>query len=80
MEDVPSTANVTYLSECDTASLSLPVPSDGLSSSGSAVTQSWIPFDLDPSQGAGTLLPDDSFFLDDSLFSFGDTLTPSFGP
>ncbi|KAH6625744.1 fungal-specific transcription factor domain-containing protein [Boeremia exigua] len=64
----------------DATPLSLPVPPDGLSSSAPITTQSWIPFSIDPPQIPGTALPDDSFFLDDSLFSFGDTLTPSFGP
>ncbi|KAF3037477.1 hypothetical protein E8E12_003738 [Didymella heteroderae] len=80
VDEVSSTANSTSLSESEVASLSLPAPSGGLSSSGPDATQSWIPFNIDPPQGAGTVLPDDSFFLDDSLFSFGDTLTPSFGP
>ncbi len=62
------------------APLSLPEPIGGLSSSGSNATQSWIPFNIDPPQVPGTVLSDDSFFLDDSLFSLGDTLTPSFGP
>ncbi|KAH7076138.1 fungal-specific transcription factor domain-containing protein [Paraphoma chrysanthemicola] len=39
--------------------------------------QPWLPFEPDPSSN---VLPDESFFLDDSLFTFGDTLTPNFGP
>jgi hypothetical protein len=68
------------MSESEVAPLSLPAPSSGLGSSGSDVTQSWIPFNIDPPQVPGTVLQGDSFFLDDSLFSFGDTVTPSFGP
>jgi hypothetical protein len=26
------------------------------------------------------VIPDDGFFLDDSLFTFGDSLTPNLGP
>jgi hypothetical protein len=38
--------------------------------------QSWLPFQ----PASNNVLPDESFFLDDSLFTFGDTLTPNFGP
>ncbi|KAF1927412.1 uncharacterized protein M421DRAFT_65395 [Didymella exigua CBS 183.55] len=79
-DKAPSIANNTNLSEFEVVSLRIPTPSGGLSASGQDTAQSWIPFNIDPQQVAGTVLPDDSFFLDDSLFSFGDTLTPSFGP
>ncbi|KAF2030786.1 hypothetical protein EK21DRAFT_100260 [Setomelanomma holmii] len=39
--------------------------------------QSWLPFQPEASDN---VLPDENFFLDDSLFTFGDTLTPNFGP
>lgn len=52
----------------------------GLSSSAGDDAQPWIPINIDPPQVAGTVLPDDSFLLDDSLFSSGNTLSPSFGP
>lgn len=44
--------------------------------------QTWPPFPGEqPSvaDNAGPIL-DDGFFIDDSLFNFGDTLTPNFGP
>jgi hypothetical protein len=40
---------------------------------------SWLPFPLDQPDGHDSVLPNE-FFLDDSLFNFGDTLTPNFGP
>lgn len=59
--------------------VSLPPPSSGLNSEAVDPIQSWAPFPIEP-QVPTELIPDDSFFLDDSLFSFGDTLTPNFGP
>lgn len=80
IEETPTNTEKSTLSGPNVASFSLSVPSGGLSSSTQDATQSWIPFTIDPPQVTGTVLPDDSFFLDDSLFSFGDALTPSFGP
>ena len=80
IDEVSDNVNNTSLPEPEVTRLGLDTSSGSLSSSGPDATQSWIPFDIDPPQVPGTVLPDDSFFLDDSLFSFGDTLTPSFGP
>jgi hypothetical protein len=80
VDEALTTANSASLFESEVASLGVPAPTGDLTSSGPDSTHSWIPFNVDPPQGAGTVLPDESFFLDDSLFSFGDTLTPSFGP
>ncbi len=77
VEEVAVTSISPPITGPDVASLGLPAPSSGLSSSVSDAPQPWVTFNTDPPD---TVLPDDSFFLDDSLFSFGDTLTPSFGP
>ena len=42
--------------------------------------QSWIPFPTAQPEITNHVIPDDGFFLDDSLFTFGDSLTPNFGP
>jgi hypothetical protein len=39
-----------------------------------------MPFAIEQPESANNLLADENFFLDDSLFTFGDTLTPNFGP
>ena len=56
-----------------TLSLPEPLPSGLASADPTDAAQSWALFSTDT-------LPEDSFFLDDNLFSFEDGLTPSFGP
>ena len=55
-------------------------PAGGLSSDPGQSTQPWIPFPTKQPEFVDSVIPDDNFFLDDSLFTFGDTLTPNFGP
>lgn len=43
-------------------------------------SQSWMSFSTTQQPLPNDVLQDESFFLDDSLFNFGDTLTPNFGP
>ncbi|KAL6705124.1 Nuclear speckle splicing regulatory protein 1 [Coniothyrium glycines] len=59
---------------------SISANSSGLSSEPADPTQSWIPFPVEQAEVPSDVIPDDGFFLDDSLFTFGDTLTPNFGP
>jgi hypothetical protein len=42
--------------------------------------QSWRPFPAEQPGLSESAIPNDDFFLDDSLFTFGDSLTPNFGP
>ncbi|CAN9325884.1 unnamed protein product [Alternaria alternata] len=42
--------------------------------------QSWGPFPAEQPGPSESVIPNDDFFLDDSLFNFGDSLTPNFGP
>lgn len=42
--------------------------------------QSWGPFPAEQPGLSESVIPNDDFFLDDSLFNFGDSLTPNFGP
>tara|TARA_R110002003_G_scaffold116_4_gene10090 strand:- start:704 stop:1519 length:816 start_codon:yes stop_codon:yes gene_type:complete len=53
-----------------------PAPTSGQGAEIVDPMQSWLPFQ----PASNNVLPDESFFLDDSLFTFGDTLTPNFGP
>jgi hypothetical protein len=57
----------------NTLNLPEPLPGGLTSTNSTDATQPWAPFPAD-------VLPEDSFFLDDSLFSFENGLTPSFGP
>jgi hypothetical protein len=41
---------------------------------------SWTSFPADQPELSESVLPTDDFFLDDSLFNFGDSPTPKFGP
>jgi hypothetical protein len=41
-------------------------------------SQSWLPFATEQPEPTANLLPDDTFFLDETLFTFGDT--PNLGP
>lgn len=43
-------------------------------------TQPWMPFQIEQPQVPNNAIPDEGFFLDDSLFNLDDTLTPNFGP
>jgi hypothetical protein len=43
-------------------------------------SQTWLPFPVGQPGVSSDVLPDDQLLLDDSLFTFGDALTPSFGP
>jgi hypothetical protein len=47
---------------------------------GADSTQPWLPLAPEQRELPDIGLPDESFFLDDSLFTFGDTMTPNFGP
>ena len=59
----------------------MPEPTDGgLSSEPVDPVLSWIPFPTEQAELPETVIPDDGFFIDDSLFTFGDSLTPNFGP
>lgn len=80
VDEALNTTNSTSISDPEEAPLNLPAPPSGLSSAGPDATQPWIPFNIEPPQVSGTVLQDDSFFLDDSLFLLSDTFTPSFGP
>lgn len=60
--------------------VNLSAPIGGQSSEPIDSTQSWVSFPTEQAQVPDTVIADDSFFLDDSLFTFGDTLTPNFGP
>ena len=42
--------------------------------------QSWGPFPAEQPGLSESVIPNDDFFLDDSLFDFGDSLIPNFGP
>ncbi|KAG9189405.1 hypothetical protein G6011_06273 [Alternaria panax] len=42
--------------------------------------QSWASFPAEQPGLSESVIPNDDFFLDDSLFNFGDSLTPNFGP
>ena len=42
--------------------------------------QSWPSFPAEPPGLTESILPNDDFFLDDSLFTFGESLAPNFGP
>jgi hypothetical protein len=43
-------------------------------------TASWLPFPTEQWNEPINVLPDESFFLDDSLFTFGDAMSNNFGP
>jgi hypothetical protein len=43
-------------------------------------SQSWLPFPTLQPKASVSVLPDETFFLDDNLFPFNDTLTSDFGP
>jgi hypothetical protein len=43
-------------------------------------SQSWLPFPSLQPKASASVLPDETFFLDDNLFTFNDTLTSDFGP
>lgn len=47
-----------------------------------STSQSWLPFPAEQQQQGASIdvLRDETFFLDDDLFTFGDALTPNFGP
>ena len=56
------------------------IPENELSSQPVDPIQSWIPFPTEQPDLSNNVIPDDGFFLDDSLFTLGDSLTPNFGP
>ena len=56
------------------------MPAGELGSEPLHTNQPWIPFPLEQPELLENVISDDSFLLDDSLFTFGDTLTPNFGP
>ena len=62
------------------ASIDLGPPSNDLSSSSQDATQPWNPVNIGPPQVVSTALLNDSFFLDDGLFSSGDAHISSLGP
>lgn len=64
----------------ETEATRLPASTTGLSSEAVDPIQSWVPFPIEQQEVPSDMIPDDTFFLDDSLFSFGDTLAPNFGP
>jgi hypothetical protein len=53
---------------------------NGLSSEPVDPVPPWIPFSTEQPELPENVIPDDGFFLDDSLFTFGDSLTPNLGP
>jgi len=77
----PAVPDVSAPSASDDGALQLPSASaNGLDASVVDPAQSWLPFPLEQPEVPQNVLPDENFFLDDSLFTFGDTLTPNFGP
>lgn len=86
VDETPENTNNTSLSRDNslssfndaTVDLS-PTPND-LSSSSQDATHTWIPVDTSPPQVVSTALLNDSFFLDDNIFSFGNTHNSSLGP
>jgi hypothetical protein len=56
------------------------VPNNRLSPEIADPTQAWLPFPIEQPEVANAMLSDENFFLNDSLFTFGETLTPNFGP
>ncbi|KAG9376566.1 Zn2Cys6 transcription factor [Pyrenophora tritici-repentis] len=56
------------------------VPADRINPEPVDPIQSWIPFPTAQPELTDHVIPEDGFFLDDSLFTFGDSLTPNFGP
>jgi hypothetical protein len=68
------------LSGLNEASIGLSPTSNDLSSSSQDATQTWIPVNTSPLQVASTALLNDSFFLNDTLCSSGDTHISSLGP
>ncbi|KAH7359616.1 fungal-specific transcription factor domain-containing protein [Pyrenochaeta sp. MPI-SDFR-AT-0127] len=60
--------------------IGLPATTTGLRSETVDPIQSWVPFPVAQQEVPSDVIPDDTFFLDDSLFSFDDILAPNFGP
>ncbi|KAF1940463.1 hypothetical protein EJ02DRAFT_445436 [Clathrospora elynae] len=65
------------LMNCIPETVNAPAPTSGLSP---GPTQSWVSFSAEQPDLSGDTIPEECFFIDDSLFTFGDTLTPNFGP
>ncbi|KAF2821518.1 hypothetical protein CC86DRAFT_397461 [Ophiobolus disseminans] len=78
----PAIANASAPSADEDSALCISSAPTGGLDAGNVVdsSQSWLPFPIEQPDVSANVLPDENFFLDDSLFTFGDTLTPNFGP
>jgi hypothetical protein len=83
----PDTSTTPAIAECDASTGSdggalniILAPNNHLSPELVDPAQAWLPFPIEQPEVSNAVLSNENFFLDDSLFTFGETLTPNFGP